>query len=1172
MSVPARICTDDRARRKDLRATELNGLDYLEVDEDDRHRLTIYFISKLGPLADSLGTANFIVAGGVRVRSVIVTDVEVCEQSDAERDDCMTLTVDRIGDFSTYTLCVVAEDCGRPTETPHPGFDPMYACLEFSFQAGCPSTTDCRVEELCPEEPVSRPDIDYLAKDYASFRQILLNRLSLLMPGWDETHEPDLLVTLVELLAYEGDRLSYYQDAVATEAYLQTGRQRISVRRHARLVDYFLHEGCNSRAWLFVETSQDSPWMAWEDIFFVTRYSGSPPRGTVLSEEDLRNVPPDAYLVFEPVAQPRTSGAPRCVPLDPAKVCRRIVEAGNPAAGYIRRELSPPVREALENWDGQGEPDPDLTQRVLGDLDRISRTQALYTAKPFERHCHSDAAQHLLCRPLRGCDIVELNCVLLQAAFEDDPEPSSGGVRLYECHNKIVLHTWGERDCCLPRGTTVATLVDAAPAKLPAGAAYGGPPGPPSYEPPPGGYAPPAEPPPGSYAAPAEPAPASYASPADSPPGAYGEPTPPPGYGSGPPAPPPQPQRCLRLAPGDLVLFEEVRDPSTGLAEDADPAHRHVVRLTRVTETFDPVLRVALLEVEWAPEDALPFPLCLSARGPAPECEWLECVSVARGNILLVDHGRSRLQELDAVEVDAIDQPCDDCRPEAQLVARRYSPVLAEPDLTFSQPLTAGASATGTLVQDPHLALPHVRLQQVPMAPPRLDVPDPLERYRNPLPLTAFDPEDLVAPAPLLARLQDPAKDPVAGHLLELLDEATKSRLDDYDFPDDPSPELVAGLLRALNAALDDEDLYEEQRFPRAALDEPTKTLLGDPSLPLDLRRLLRRWLLEQAVPEALGAVARWVRDWAARFDLLASTGDDRHFVVEMTDDRRAPLRFGDDDLGQRPEPVSRFRAFYRVGSGPQGNVGAETIAYLVQRHGVLEGLRLTPRNPLPAIGGTDPETLDEARVRAPYSIRRNLARAITASDYAALAARDFAAQLQGAAAELIWNGSWYEAHVTLDPWGREDVAQELLDDVRRQLEHYRRMGHGLHVASARYVPLDIVLAVCVKPGYQRAHVRAALEDAFASCLRDDGRPGFFHPDNMRFRSTVDVSEIVALAQGVEGVLWCRVTKLERLGEGDASELEDGTLPVAAVEIPRVDSRNGFPEYGSITFAMDGGR
>jgi hypothetical protein len=77
----------------------------------------------------------------------------------------------------------------------------------------------------------------------------MFDRLAITLPDWTEQHVPDVFVTLVELLAYIGDDLSYYEDAVATEAYLQTARQRISVRRHARLVDYRLHEGCHARAW-----------------------------------------------------------------------------------------------------------------------------------------------------------------------------------------------------------------------------------------------------------------------------------------------------------------------------------------------------------------------------------------------------------------------------------------------------------------------------------------------------------------------------------------------------------------------------------------------------------------------------------------------------------------------------------------------------------------------------------------------------------------------------------------------------------------------------------------------------------------------------------------------------------------------------------------------------------
>ena len=56
-----------------------------------------------------------------------------------------------------------------------------------------------------------------------------------------------------------GDYLSYYQDATATEAYLGTARQRVSVRRHARLLDYAMHDGCNARVWVQVRVTSDTP-------------------------------------------------------------------------------------------------------------------------------------------------------------------------------------------------------------------------------------------------------------------------------------------------------------------------------------------------------------------------------------------------------------------------------------------------------------------------------------------------------------------------------------------------------------------------------------------------------------------------------------------------------------------------------------------------------------------------------------------------------------------------------------------------------------------------------------------------------------------------------------------------------------------------------------------------
>ena len=137
-----------------------------------------------------------------------------------------------------------------------PALDLQFSISPINFKAGCPTDFDCRAVTICPPDSPVEPLIDYLAKDYASFRQLLTDLIPQLNPGWLERNPSDLGMALLELLAYEGDNLSYFQDAVANEAYLDTVRQRSSAKKHARLVDYPMHDGRN--AWAFVHVEAGS--------------------------------------------------------------------------------------------------------------------------------------------------------------------------------------------------------------------------------------------------------------------------------------------------------------------------------------------------------------------------------------------------------------------------------------------------------------------------------------------------------------------------------------------------------------------------------------------------------------------------------------------------------------------------------------------------------------------------------------------------------------------------------------------------------------------------------------------------------------------------------------------------------------------------------------------------
>lgn len=244
------FCCDERRREAVGKHPTLMGIDFLEV-EDSQAKLHIHFVPAADGVVKTVVPPNVNkeqvkIKGGERIRSIRVVDDPVYD------GDVLIVSVDDdsisangVGDFSIYTLELINV----------PWLDPQLAATDFSFKVECPSDFDCQKSCDCPPAPGSTPEIDYLTKDYASFRQLMLDRISTLVPQWQERNPADLGVALVELLAYVGDHLSYQQDAVATEAYLGTARKRVSVRRHARLVDYFMHDGANARAWVQVQVS-----------------------------------------------------------------------------------------------------------------------------------------------------------------------------------------------------------------------------------------------------------------------------------------------------------------------------------------------------------------------------------------------------------------------------------------------------------------------------------------------------------------------------------------------------------------------------------------------------------------------------------------------------------------------------------------------------------------------------------------------------------------------------------------------------------------------------------------------------------------------------------------------------------------------------------------------------
>ena len=196
MITPMLACQDEQ-RREAVHESPLNGFDFVEVSEDHL-TLTVYFLGK-APL--HFTRQHLVLEGGRRIQDVAITQFTIERDKNPRHDDRLIVKVNKGGDFSTYRLCAVElsdqehpivdrQVDGRRDYRPFPGFDPRYACIEFSFMAGCPSRLDCKTDQICLPETRQEPEINYLAKDYASFRQAMLDRLALLLPEWRERSRP----------------------------------------------------------------------------------------------------------------------------------------------------------------------------------------------------------------------------------------------------------------------------------------------------------------------------------------------------------------------------------------------------------------------------------------------------------------------------------------------------------------------------------------------------------------------------------------------------------------------------------------------------------------------------------------------------------------------------------------------------------------------------------------------------------------------------------------------------------------------------------------------------------------------------------------------------------------------------------------------------------------------
>jgi hypothetical protein len=317
---------------------------------------------------------------------------------------------------------------------------------------------------------------------------------------------------------------------------------------------------------------------------------------------------------------------------------------------------------------------------------------------------------------------------------------------------------------------------------------------------------------------------------------------------------------------------------------------------------------------------------------------------------------------------------------------------------------------------------------------------------------------------------------------------------------------------------------------------------------------------------------------WTEVPTLLSSGPDDRVFRVEIDDQGDATVVFGDGTFGQRPSETAKVTATYRVGGGAMGNVGPDLLVVPSPPEGIELPWLDSVTNPLPAVGGRDLESRDHARRFAPATFRQPLV-AVTAADYEAAAldlkAADGQPAIQRAHAEFRWTGSWLTVTLAVDPRAAEGLDPTLAQALLAHLDARRLAGYDLRVVPALYVPIELVIAICVAPGSLPADVKQAVQQALGNTDLPGGRRGFFHPENLTFGDKLYVSRIYAAVVAVPGVESAEITRLARFksarpDQETAGNLARGYLEVAGDEIVRLDNDRNHPQNGTLGVQING--
>jgi hypothetical protein len=268
------------------------------------------------------------------------------------------------------------------------------------------------------------------------------------------------------------------------------------------------------------------------------------------------------------------------------------------------------------------------------------------------------------------------------------------------------------------------------------------------------------------------------------------------------------------------------------------------------------------------------------------------------------------------------------------------------------------------------------------------------------------------------------------------------------------------------------------------------------------------------------GETESWWVKWRRVDSFFESNPRSRHYMLDY---QTGIVSFGDGAKGMiPPDGEDNIRAAsYCVGGGAAGNVNARTLTSLTRAIAYIDQVS----NPLAASGGADRESVDEAKQRAPHTIKSR-DRAVTTEDFEMLALR---ASTTLARAKCVPDRS-HRGAITLvvvpkAETNAEDMSRRLLPSnevlryVKRYLDDRRLVGTILNVSKPRYDDFSLKVTLLRRTVGTSDRLRREIEEKLRRYLHPltGGRDG----KGWEFGRPVLKTELIHVVEeipGVEGV------------------------------------------------------